>query len=60
MATNDSAAAKELEAYLREELHGITQKANERMAQVIADAIQSLRAKSESIIAEVTIDAGDC
>ncbi|UCC61233.1 MAG: hypothetical protein JSW38_00960 [Dehalococcoidia bacterium] len=60
MATNDSAAAKELDAYLREELHRITQRANERTAQVINEVIQRLRAESESIIAEITIDTGDC
>ena len=59
MAMNNCKGVKELSVYLKEELDRIAQRANERIAQVITEAIQSLSAESDTVCAEVQIDIGD-
>lgn len=53
MTTDNFARVTELEKYLREELHEITQGAKERAAQVIAGAIRRLRMENERTIDEI-------
>ena len=53
MTTSDFAGVTELEKYLREALHKMTREANGRAAQIIAGAIQSIRADSERLTVEI-------